>query len=40
MFAMLAGYSKCEHLWLGFAKNTSLTSNQKGFLERYRFSQE
>ncbi len=34
MFAMLVGYSKCEHSWLGFVKNTNLTSKHKGFIER------
>jgi hypothetical protein len=40
MFAMLVGYSKCEHSWLGFARNASLVDKQKGFIERYKFSQE
>jgi hypothetical protein len=40
MFAMLAGYSKCEHSWFGFARNASLANKQKGFIERYKFSQE
>jgi hypothetical protein len=34
MFAMLASYSKCDHSWLGFAKNTNLANKQKGFIER------
>jgi hypothetical protein len=33
MFAMLVGYSKCEHSWLGFVKKANLASKQKGFIE-------
>ncbi len=34
MFAMLVGYSKWKHSWLGFTKNTSLASKQKGLIEK------